>query len=156
MAKSATALKPVEDTAPRRIFIAEKDVSPKEFSSRDMRASIPVEHTLKDLMTPEYWLHSARRMPKDTIIWCFHKRGDFFALLWVYDRTDQYCRCRLIQHEDFTESEDVAPDPENYEIRHVENTGWSVIFKPTKALLVTGLASQEMAIRFVDDLMKKK
>lgn len=153
MAKAALK-EVVQET--RRIYATEKNVQVLEVVCRQFKVTVASEHTVEDLLNPDYWIHNARRFVKDSILYCFHEKGEWSAILWVYDCTSNFARCRVMSHTDYKGTETFAPDPDNYETRHVPNVGWSVIFKPNKTLMASALGSELEAKQFIERMISPK
>ena len=141
---------------PRRIYATEKNVKVMDVVVRQFQVIVPPEHALDDLLKPDYWIHNAPRFVKNTLLWCFHEKGEWSAVLWVFDCAATYARCRVMVHTDYKGIPIESPDPENYEIRHVTGVGWSVIFRPTKAPMATGLGSEIEAKQFIERILANK
>jgi hypothetical protein len=144
----ATAAKKTEAEAPRRIRLPVPNLKLLAQEANQYAVKLDQGHRFEDMLNPDYWANHARKIRKNTLLFCTAYDDSFYAILWVYDAGPTWLRVRKIVHESFEKDEKLSSDPSLYTIDKVQN-GWRVIHKDSKALLASGLDSEEAAESFV-------
>jgi hypothetical protein len=152
----AATVKKVADTV-RKFFLPPNNIQRKEFKSVDWWATIPIGHVPNDLLQPEYWTHTARRLRTNAMIYVRAEDGTFDGALLVTAASDSWARVQwfVLNIRDEPMAIDPTPEYDLYKIDHI-STGWRVINKATGKAMVDKLPLRIDAEKFIDQDIEDK
>lgn len=99
--------------------------------------------TLEDLLQPETWAHIAKTLRPGDRIEVMPAGGEWFAELQVRSSANTEARVSLLRRVDFADPPTAASV--EIDVKHRGRSGWSVIRKSDKTVLVDGLQTKEEA-----------
>lgn len=109
----------------------------------------PIDHSVEDLLRPEYWMHVADQLRHYAHVECYAEDGTFYAELLVVGKTANTARMALLNKVDLravTEPIDMAKELEAYVIRYAGPTnGFNVVRRADGRIMRGGLLTEQEA-----------
>jgi hypothetical protein len=109
----------------------------------------PIDHTIEDMLRPEYWMHVADKLRHYAHVECYAEDGTFYAEFLVVGKTANTARMALLNKVDLravTEPIDMAKELEAYVIRYAGPTnGFNVVRRADGRIMRGGLLTEQEA-----------
>lgn len=119
---------------------------------RQFKVMIPKEHTEKDYLDPQYWIHHCKRVPPLSLIVAMDELRRYEVHLRVLERGENFLRVTPLVKYTYTTMAKSSPEREamrkQFRVEYIDQQGWRVVTKDHK-IIVDGLLSQDEADQYV-------
>lgn len=146
----------IKSITPRKIHLPATYLSLAQYVSQTYFTLIPLGHTPEDLLRPEYWMHSAKKLRPNYFVRVRAEDGSFDGELLVIQASDTWAKCVwfILNRRDGDERADAdySPQRDNFKIEP-NARGWRLIEKASGKVIAKDLPAKADAEKALDNYL---